>query len=166
MARTSSVGAVNSNPSGYTYLLMIVAIAVMGISVEVLVTFNSRLTKVSREQELLFRGLGYRKAIGSYYRAGGANPEYPKRLEHLLIDPRDPNRKHIRRLYADPINEKGEWEIIPSVDGGIMGVNSQGTGKPLKQANFPPGLETFEGAESYQDWKFVFETIGKKKKGS
>ena len=53
----------------------------------------------------------------------------------------------------------GQWRIIRAEDGAIMGVFSQGKGRPRKQALFPPGLEAFEGAQSYADWKFVYEPL-------
>ena len=41
-------------------------------------------------------------------------------------------------------------------DGGIKGVASTSGDKPLKQANFPPGMEGFTGAATYAAWVFEY----------
>jgi hypothetical protein len=40
--------------------------------------------------------------------------------------------------------------------GGISGVASASAEEPLKQANFPLGLEKLTGAKSYSDWVFEY----------
>src|SRR3989338_2666836 len=142
--------------SGFTYIMVLVAVVVVGILAEAATLLTSRMTQADREQELLFRGQAYKNAVESYYRAGGS---YPRTLDDLLKDPRTPGvRRHIRSLYPDPFarSDKKEWTLIRAADGGITGVASISTEEPLKKANFPKGLEKFEGTQSYADWKFEY----------
>jgi len=53
-------------------------------------------------------------------------------------------------------DEKGEWRLVRSIDGGIAGVASASADEPLKQANFPPQLERFTGARAYSEWIFEY----------
>jgi len=102
--------------------MVLVAVVVVGILAEAATLLTSRMTQADREQELLFRGLAYKKAVESYYRAGGS---YPRALDDLLKDPRTPGvRRHIRALYPDPFarSDKKEWTLIRAADGGITGV--------------------------------------------
>ena len=159
---TASFVAHRSPPTserGFSYALILAAVVILGIVAEAAHVTTWRIVKADREQELLFRGDAYRRAIQSYYEAGGAIKQFPRNLDDLLKDSRTASGKpHIRALYADPMNkeEKAEWRLIRALDGGISGVASQSTDEPLKQANFPMGFENFAGAKSYSDWVFEF----------
>jgi hypothetical protein len=72
---------------------------------------------------------------------------YPRTLDELLKDPRSPaTRRHLRRLYPDPITRSSEWGIIKAPDGGIMGVHSRSEEAP----------QDFAAATKYSDWKFFY----------
>jgi hypothetical protein len=62
----------------------------------------------------------------------------------------------LRRLYADPMTGRVDWELIRDPDGGIMGLSSTSTHVPLKRRNFKPEDAQFETAQCYCEWKFVF----------
>src|SRR6185436_20792761 len=126
-----------------------------GIVIEAAHITTWRLLQTDREAELLFRGRAYREAIKSFYQSNGA---YPRSLEDLLKDPRSASRRHIRELYPDPMSkeEKPEWRLLRSSDGGISGVSSTSKDEPIKQANFPKDFEKFAGAKSYAEWTFDF----------
>jgi type II secretory pathway pseudopilin PulG len=138
--------------------MVLAAVVVLGILAEAATLMTSRLVQADREAELLFRGQAYRRAIKSHYEAGGPVKAFPRSLEDLLQDPRFPNKRHIRALYPDPVSRDGkkQWLLIRAPDGGIAGVASASRGEPLKKANFPKGLEKFEGAQSYADWIFEY----------
>lgn len=147
---------------GFTYVIVLAAVAVLGIVAGATITLSSRATRVERETELLFRGQAYRNAIRSYYEAGLGTKTFPRRLDDLLRDPRFPARHHLRALYPDPMagNGTGEWILVRAADGGISGVVSASKDEPLRQANFPVGLESFEAARSYTDWIFEYRPTG------
>jgi len=130
--------------------LMLVSVALMG-ALDVWALQRQR----QQEEELLFVGNQYRKAIERYVLAGKA--QYPRTLEDLLKDPRQPStQRYLRRLYPDPITGKNEWGLVKGPDGGIGGVYSLSEDKPFKSANFKLRDANLEGAQKYSDWKFSF----------
>lgn len=152
---TSIAGKTANNQFGFSYLLVLVAIVIIGILVEVAHVTTWRVLKVDREAELLYRGRAYRRAIESYYNTNG---RFPRSLGDLIKDPNWASRHHLRALYTDPmaVGEKKDWVLVYSQSGGISGVASSSTEKPFKQTNFPKDLEKFNGAKSYKDWLFEF----------
>ena len=141
--------------AGYTYVSVLAVLAVMAVAAQT-TWIPSRSERLrDAEAELLFRGDAYRRAVASYWAAGGADPRLPSGLDDLLDDPREPGRRHIRRLYDDPLG--GGWTLLYGEDGGIAGVASSSPEAPRRRAFFPPGYEAFEEAGTYADWEFRFE---------
>jgi type II secretory pathway pseudopilin PulG len=162
--RTSTAGNPPSirspgRQSGFTYVMALVAIVLVGIFAGVANLATTRIVQADREQELLFRGQVYRSAIQHYYMAEG---RYPRALQELLKSPHFARRGYLRALYPDPMasedarNENGGWRLVRAADGGIAGVASRRKQEPLKHANFPIGLESFEGAKNYSEWIFEY----------
>ncbi|CUJ18961.1 Uncharacterised protein [Achromobacter kerstersii] len=147
-------GGAREEGSAYLAILMLV----LAVSTGLAAVAQPWHTKKLREQEaeLLFIGKQFQRALASYYRSGTA-PAYPKTMEALLKDDRVSfTRRHLRRVYTDPITGSQEWGIVRSPDGGIMGVYSLSERAPLKQDGFDAELGDLSGKSSYQDWKFVF----------
>jgi len=141
--------------SGFTYIGILLAVAILSISLAAAGTVWSTVAQRDREAELLFIGEAYRSAIEHYFRQGG---QLPHELEDLVQDDRTPTvRRYLRRLYPDPITGHLDWEIIRTADGGITGVHSVSTRAPIKRANFPAREIAFEDAEGYCDWRFEFD---------
>ena len=139
---------------GFTYLGILFAVAFIGVGLAVIGQLWSIAARRADEQQLLFVGDSFRRAIGSYYRAGR---QYPQYLEDLVLDKRGPvPLHHLRKLYADPITREADWELVTLDNGGIIGVASRSQGKPLKRANFERQDASFEDAECYCDWQFVY----------
>jgi type II secretory pathway pseudopilin PulG len=141
---------------GFTYLalLFIVAILAGGLALTGEVWHTSAMRE--KEAELLFVGNQYRKAIQRYY-LSGPQRQYPRSLEDLIKDPRLPSTvRHLRRLQPDPITGK-EWALVKAPDGGILGVHSVSEETPFKTANFKLRDRSFDGAQKYSDWKFLFQ---------
>lgn len=157
ITRTSIAGKRLNNQRGYTYILALAAVLIVAIFAEAASVLTSRTVQAGKETELIFRGLAYQNAIQRYHRFGGT---FPRNLDDLLKDPRSPNRRHIRALYADPMAKEGQdWLLIRATDGGIAGVASPSKREPLKKTNFPKGLEKFENATSYSEWVFEFTVL-------
>jgi type II secretory pathway pseudopilin PulG len=147
----------NELQHGFTYIMMMVAVMVVGLAAGVGITLVSREVQADREKELLFRGMAYRDAIRRYYQAGQGLNSYPLSLEALLMDPRFPGKRYLRALYQDPMGgTKGDWQLIRGVDGGIIGVASRSKAVPFKQENFPAGYENFADAQAYSEWIFSY----------
>ena len=154
---TSIVGNPNNNQTGFTYVMILVAVVIMGIFAQVSTFYSSRSRLMDREAELLFRGNAYRNAIKSYYESGKPIKSYPKSLSDLVKDPRVAHKSHLRTLYPDPFGkDKADWKLLRAFDGGISGVASKSMETPLKTGNFRQGNEKFEGATTYAGWVFEY----------
>lgn len=153
--QTSPAGKATSSQRGFTYAAVLAAVVIVGIGAEVTYLSMVRIVQAEKEAELLFRGQAYRRAIESFYKTNGS---YPRSLDDLLKDPRSPSRRHIRVLYPDPMAKEAKqgWQLIPSIDGGVGGVASRSTDKPIKTANFPDIFDKFNGAQSYSEWIFEY----------
>lgn len=111
---------------GFTYLAVLLAIALLGIGLvaasEVWVTTARR----QRAVQLEWVGQQYVQAIGSYYDATpGPVKALPRSLQDLLEDHRMAfTRRHLRSLYVNPVSGDAEWELLRAPDGGIRGVRA------------------------------------------
>jgi type II secretory pathway pseudopilin PulG len=146
---------VSSRTQGFTYLTVLFIIAMLSAGLALTGEVWEAASKREKEAELLFVGHQYRKAIEHYY-LSGPQRQYPRALEELLKDPRTPGlERHLRRLYPDPITGKSAWGLVKGGDGGIAGVHSLSSEKPLKAAGFKVRDAGFELAQTYADWKFL-----------
>jgi type II secretory pathway pseudopilin PulG len=143
--------------AGIVLLAMLVFILVTSLAASSLVRSAQQEARRAKEAELLFVGDQFRRAILSYYNSvppGGAR-SLPPSLDALLEDRRFPMPvHHLRRSYPDPMTASGDWEPVFK-NGGIAGIHSRSTEKPLKKATFPRGYEAFENAGTYADWIFL-----------
>jgi type II secretory pathway pseudopilin PulG len=143
---------------GFTYVGVLIAVALIGLSLAL--TGEAWQTTVQRgkERELLFAGDEIRRAITQYYESTpGTGKQFPKSLDDLLRDNRYPTtRRYLRKVYPDPMTGKREWGLVKGPGDGIMGVYSLSKKTPLKRANFPPEYASFEKAESYAAWHFAY----------
>ena len=146
--------------AGLTYLGVLILVAVLGITTTTALTLGALIERRMAEEELLYVGEQYRAALDSYSRATPAGTSrYPMTLQDLLRDPRYPNvRRHLRKIYVDPLTSKDDWVLLQAPGGGIIGLHSASQRVPIKIANFPPPFQTFEGKESYSDWVFSNES--------
>ena len=145
--------------AGFTYIGILVAIVISSL----LLTQAARVWSVTeqreRETQLLFAGDSIRMAISGYF--AGAH-QYPHSLEELLGDPDSQvPRRFLRRLYADPITNSTDWELIHAADGvGIIGVASRSKAVPIKHKGFSLADSAFEDTECYCDWQFIYSPGG------
>lgn len=119
---------------GYTYLLLLFAVAVSGYTLALLgETWHAR-SRHERQAELAFVLNAYQHALASYRLATPDGMPYrPKRLEELLEDKRSgPLHRHLRRLYADPLSGKQDW-ILKTDPLGITAVCTPQTGGKCTQ---------------------------------
>ena len=112
-----------------------------------------------KEAELLRVGQAYRDAIGSYYdNSPGTAKAYPQELSALLQDARTTRlRRHLRKLYRDPVSASADWGLVRTPDGAVKGVYSLSNLRPFKSDGFPADLSGFAGAGHYRQWQFVYE---------
>jgi type II secretory pathway pseudopilin PulG len=99
---------------GVVYLWTLFAVTVAGIVLAGTGQVWQIKAQREKEQELLFIGDQFRKAIMSYYN----NPltgvrQYPEKLEDLLEDKRGPvTIRHLRKIYIDPMTRDDDWGVI------------------------------------------------------
>ena len=142
---------------GFTYVGLLIALAIIGGASAAVLSAGSTMQRRMAEEELLFVGAQFRQAFRSYYESAVSVPRYPATLEALLQDPRPQvAKRHLRKIFHDPLTGKAEWGLIPAPGGGIMGVHSLAEGKPIKQANFEQAFALFEGKGSYLEWSFAW----------
>ena len=145
-------------PRGFTYIGLLIAIAIMGIGLAALGPVAHTLQLRDKERELLFVGDQFRRAITSYYdRSPGPVKLFPRKLDDLLQDTRYPDvQRHLRKIYVDPITGTKEWGLVEIPGLGVSGVYSLSNDAPLKTSGFPAAYRQFENRTRYSDWKFVY----------
>lgn len=143
---------------GFTYLTVLIAVAVAAVAATATVQLGDLVQRRDAELEMLAIGRQFRAALVSYANAsppGAARA--PATLEDLLLDRRYPaTRRHLRRVFVDPLTGRATWGLLPGPDGkGIVGIHSLAPGRPVKVDNFPPGEEALRNRTSYRDWVFM-----------
>lgn len=143
---------------GFSYLGLLIFIALMGIGLALTGTVWHATAQREKETELLFVGDQFRTAIARFYEGSpGGVKKFPGALEDLLEDRRYPTTKrHLRRIYRDPMTDGHEWGLIAAPDGSIMGVFSLLEKAPRKVSGFRTEYERFADAKTYSDWKFAY----------
>ena len=144
---------------GFTYLVMLLAVALIGIGLVATSEVWSQSRQREKERELLFIGNQFRQAIALYYqRTPGMVKRFPETLQDLLEDKRYlVTQRHLRKIFADPVTGKPDWGIVPAPGGGIIGIYSRSNDKPIKAADFPAEDQSFEGAQRYSQWRFIYQ---------
>ena len=117
-ARALARTAPPARAAGFTYLAVLLLVALIGLGLSSAATLFATAQQRERELELLFIGNQYRQAIGSYYEStpGGAK-QFPPTLEALLKDERHPvTVRHLRKLYADHVVfHAGDEDFAPGI---------------------------------------------------
>jgi type II secretory pathway pseudopilin PulG len=140
---------------GFTYLSVVILVATIGLVTAATLRMGVVMQRAAAEQELLRIGAEFSDALQSYAAATPpGQPAFPPSLKELLKDPRFPQvRRHLRRIYVDPMTGKPEWGLIrtgvnkPGQPGqpGMPGQSGQ-PGQPGQQsAPFGGALSSSEG---------------------
>src|SRR2546426_5745697 len=141
---------------GVTYLLVMLAVVLLGISVTVAAKQWKAVVQREKEADLLARGIEIQTALAVYsaqQKKGRVVPGeiYPLTLEELTKQP----KPALRKAYKDPITGD-DWEYVRDPTGRIQGVRSKSKAEPFKEKDFPPALRHFEGLTSYYLWVFQY----------
>src|SRR6188508_2205188 len=152
---------------GYAMAALLIAMAVMAILMTAALPTWSQLARREKEEELIFRGTQYARAIGAYQRKY-ANAS-PSNIDVLI------EQHFLRKKYKDPlaVTEDGEFALLyvnnqpaPSqgagrgsqsgstagllasttISGNIIGVASKNTGASLR---------TYNDRDHYNEWQFM-----------
>jgi len=145
---------------GFTYLGLIILVTVIGLVGAATLKVDALLQRAAAEEELLEIGSAFGEALRTYAEATPkGQPPQPPSLQELLKDPRFPGvRRHLRKIFVDPLTGKAEWGIVwanPGDRRGVLAVYSLSQAKPLKVANFDKRFSGFENKQHVSDWKFA-----------
>ncbi len=133
---------------------LLAAIAVMAILMSVAMPTWRQSAQREREEELIFRGKQYARAVELFQRkyANSFAPNFDVLLE----------QKFLRKKYEDPMTEDGEFQVLYQLDaqqspqqqggrqGGAGGRGPGQTGQGYGQGAFAPGSTFSQGAAGGQ----------------
>ncbi len=151
-----SLPSLRGDDRGFSYVMLMIAIVLIGVAMSVAARQVKTMVQRELEADLLAKGVEIQNALALYSasaKAGRVMPGevYPQTLADLTRLP----KPFLRKVYLDPVAH-GEWELVRSPTGGIMGVRSKSRSKPIKQHDFPLAVRHFEGKSTYYDWVFQF----------
>ena len=137
-----------------TYLTVMFAIVLIGITLAAVGKHWKMIVQREKEADFLAKGIEIQNALALYsatMKIGRILPGemYPQSLVELTRPP----KPFLRRVYQDPMTG-GDWEYLRAPTGGIMGIRSKSTLKPIKESDFPLAVRHFEGRRTYRDWMF------------
>lgn len=141
---------------GFSYIGLLIMIMIVSAMSAAALSAGSMMQRRAAEEELLFIGAQFQSAFKAYYDStpNGSRP-YPAQLSDLLRDPRFPvTRRHLRKIYVDPLTGTADWGVVEAPGGGIFGVYSQSTETPIRVSGFSDHFARFEGAKKYAAWVF------------
>jgi type II secretory pathway pseudopilin PulG len=135
---------------GFTYFMLLWWVALSGLVLAALSQQWRFERQREKEAEMVARAEEIRQALTAYHEMtpGGQVGSWPARLADLLEDRRGPSvRRHLRRLWVDPLTGKPEWGLVreSATAPGIQGVYSLATARPIRA---PAGIS------SYAEWRF------------
>ncbi len=116
---------------GYTLIAVVIGMAVMTILIAAIVPSVATVMKRDREQELIFRGKQYARAISLFQKRYG---RYPTQLKEMYEN----RPRTIRKIWKDPMCNCLDWQVINpnSPDAVVAG----GTGTATDRGR-PGGLQ-------------------------
>ena len=99
---------------GFTYLGLLILLAVLGLVGAAGLKMGTLMQRAAAEEELLEIGAQFQDALRSYAAATPPGQKtQPATLHDLLRDPRFPSpRRHLRKIFVDPVTGSAEWGII------------------------------------------------------
>jgi type II secretory pathway pseudopilin PulG len=160
--------------NGFAMAVLLVAMAVMAVLITVAMPVWKQMVQREREEELVFRGQQYVRAIGLFERKYANTP--PPTLDVLVQE------RFLRKKFKDPITN-ADFVPIPaaasvvSAPGSTQGGRGAAPGQPitptLSQPLVPSGgrgsgimgvtsaskatsIRIYNGASHYNEWRFVY----------
>jgi type II secretory pathway pseudopilin PulG len=149
---------------GFTLIGLLAIVTLLSIGAMVTLSFAQTVTRRAAESELIEIGGEFSRALQSYYYSGSAGTaRYPRSLDLLVMDERFAvPKRHLRRIYRDPMTGLATWGSVLSPDGGIMAVYSLSADEPLRKDIPPSALSApleHEEAQGYSRWIFGFQDV-------
>lgn len=141
---------------GYALIMTLVGVAVLSALAARATLMYADEVKRNRQRQLLRVGEVYVAAIASYYEASpGGSKQFPKALDDLIEDRRFlGTRRHLRKIFWDPVLVTRDWGLVQAPDGGIQGIFSTSNQALLVS---PPASGTVgELRQRVSDVRFIY----------
>lgn len=169
---------------GYAMAAFLVMLAVMAVMMSVAMPAWRQMVQREKEEELIFRGQQYVRAIGLFQRKYAAS--FPPSVDTLL------SQRFLRKKYKDPMTEDGEFQILYQMSAQQPGQTGRGgpqaPGRGGQPAGTQPGaaqnqpgsvfgtgtlgprggmigvaskstdtsIKLYNGRNHYNEWQFIF----------
>jgi len=104
----------SAGSDGYAFVVLMIAMTVMLIALAAALPSVYHESQREKEEELIFRGNEYARAI---YLFQLQFKRYPKSVDELI---RTNNIRFLRHAYKDPMNSKGKWRFIHVAPNGML----------------------------------------------
>lgn len=118
--------------SGYTMVAVVIGMLILAILIMGVAPSIATIMKREREQELLFRGKQYARAIALFQKRYG---RFPTELKELYAN----RPRTIRKLWKDPICNCPDWHLIYQNSPDAMGPGMSSGGLPgTSSGRVPP----------------------------
>jgi type II secretory pathway pseudopilin PulG len=117
--------------SGYMLLVLMLAVAVLTITMLGVARNYRRSILRDREVEMIHRGDQYERAVKRFYKKNG---RYPTSIEQL----EDNNKiRYLRKRYKDPMSPDGTWQLVHLADiAKLKGLTTATGAQSSNSANF------------------------------
>ena len=142
---------------GFAWVFVLAALALASAAGALVAQRWSDKTARGKEQMLLRIGDEYARALADYRTSSpGSDKRYPASLEQLVLDTRFVGlRRHLRKLYPDPMTGQPDWVLLRDPRGDIIGLRSRSEQQPW--ARVPQRLAHVDlpAAQQYAGWVFT-----------
>ena len=145
-------GQVLPGERGYAMAAMLVTLAIMSIALSVAMPTWRNMVQREKEEELIFRGPQYARAIGLFQRTYAA--AYPPDIETLL------KGKFLRKKYRDPMTEDGEFLVLYQASQAQVQSVQGGRGQQQRQGGRTPAAGRQQGTAQPGSMVFTSQTAG------
>src|ERR1700720_3815215 len=122
----------NRGEQGYVLLVFILFSALLMVSLSMMIPKAVFEGQRDKEEELIFRGLQYQRAIQLFVRKVH---RYPNSVDELV---KTNGIRFLRKRYKDPMTKEGEWRLIHLGPNGVFVDALTSASNPLA-ASPPPG---------------------------
>ena len=168
------------NERGYAMAALLVALAVIGVIIGMAMPVWRTVVQREREEELIFRGRQYARAIQLFQRKY-ANA-YPPNVDVFV------EQRFLRKKYKDPVSKEGEFQILyqstlaqrpggVGAQAGVSAMDSTGAGQSgaaagssfgtqvagpqggvvgVASKNKERSIRVYNGRSAYSEWQFVW----------
>lgn len=146
--------------TGLAYLALLFLLAAIAVSMAVVAQNEDTQLKREKEQDWLFVGKQYERAITSYYQQSpNGLKALPTSVDDLLLDKRFVAPvHHLRKAYLDPLTNQS-WMVLVNEENQLLGVVST-LQQPILSTKI---VQEFQAGKAdaitqYSDVKFEFKT--------